>query len=720
MKQHFEAHIGQTNMIKFSLLFLMVTSYVTTIAQIYETNPDYLRTKNWYFGDSVAIRFENKDSITNLNGFKGWTYEGTSILNNREGKLKYYSDGKFLYDKHSDILNPNDKFLSYNSSTQRVILSQFDKDTQFIHVFTTSPTFSQTDRGLRYSIYNSKLDSFVLINKLIQPNIGEKQASILHQNMKYIWHVSHKETSDTFFLFLLNRSNEALCCPVIQSIGSYYYDYFPSQGKLKFAPNGEFAINCNWDLFNFEILQFNSENGLFYNPKSVSANWPLSSEIIILPNKTVFLVTEERGKRIQGYEFNSLKDIDFITSSKKTIYNNGNSENIDDIQMGIYGDLYLTQYNETRLLNLKYDSINDTFSSNFVNLQNRSKGGLPNFNASYFYTPSIDFAYTEDCWEHSYKFEGRDTLKATSWKWIFRDVRNETVDVRLGKNVSYTFPQADSLENKYEVTHIASTASRSDTVTKTLTIRPKWDTDMLGRDTFYCEDTKANISLIAAPDMHCVHWNGEEPNLDESLGPIVDYDHFHSDTLVADTAGTYIVKVTNKTFCQMWDTLRVTEMPRPSKSVISRNGNTLKSSISANAYRWYFNGEIDTLTLQPFYVPMANGYWQVQLVSEFGCESELSDSLNVGFAALDHRYETLDFRLYPNPSDGHIFLQVPKEGEYRIQITDLNGKVVYSTTQNLSPRMSLFAAANAFASGNYIVTLINENGETGSKQITVR
>jgi len=714
-------------MIKSNFSFLLILISSVSIAQIYETNPDYLRTKNWYFGDSVAIRFENKDSITNLNGFKGWTYEGTSILNNREGKLNYYSDGKFLYDKHSDILNSNDKFLSYNSSTQRVILSQFDKDTQFIHVFTTSPTFSQTDRGLRYSIYNSKLDSFVLINKLIQPNIGEKQASVLHQNMKYIWHVSHKETSDTFFLFLLNSSNEALCCPVIQSIGSYYYDYFPSQGKLKFAPNGEFAINCNWDLFNFEILQFNSENGLFYNPKSVSANWPLSSEIIILPNKTVLLVTEERGKRIQGYEFNSLKDIDFITSSKKTIYNNGNSENIDDIQMGIYGDLYLTQYNETRLLNLKYDSINDTFSSNFVNLQNRSKGGLPNFNASYFYTPSIDFAYTEDCWEHSYSFEGRDTLGATSWKWLFRDVRNETVDVRLGKNVSYTFPQADSLENKYEVTHIASTASRSDTVTKTLAIRPKWEADMLGRDTFYCVrspfppnggQADFTLTLRAPKNMHCVHWNGEEPNLDESLGPIVDYDHFHSDTLVADTAGTYIVKVTNKTFCQAWDTLTISEYPIPDKSLISRFKDSIVSNTLSHSYRWYRNGEAKFETSVRRLDPDSNGYWQVQLVSEFGCESELSDSLNVGFATLDHRYETLDFRLYPNPSNGHILLQVPKEGEYKIQVTDLNGKLIYSTTQNLSPRMSLFAAANITA-GTYILTLTDQDGNTGSKKIEV-
>jgi len=198
------------------------------------------------------------------------------------------------------------------------------------------------------------------------------------------------------------------------------------------------------------------------------------------------------------------------------------------------------------------------------------------------------------------------------------------------------------------------------------------------------------------------------------------YGHINANTFrTIDTAGVYLARITNKTFCTAWDTLRVTEKPKPSKSVISRNGNALKSSISASAYRWYFNGEIDTLTLQPFYLPAANGYWQVQLISEYGCESELSDSLNVGFATLDHRYETLDFRLYPNPSDGHIFLEVPKEGKYKIQVTDLNGKLIYSTTQNLSPRMSLFAAANVLANGSYILSLTDEKGNTGSEKMEV-
>jgi hypothetical protein len=84
-----------------------------------------------------------------------------------------------------------------------------------------------------------------------------------------------------------------------------------------------------------------------------------------------------------------------------------------------------------------------------------SRYGLPTFNQSYFHTPAIDFHYEEDCFTNTYSFKGLDTFGGSSFKWTFRDTRNETVEVRLDKNVFYSFPQADSLENKYEVTFIA-------------------------------------------------------------------------------------------------------------------------------------------------------------------------------------------------------------------------------------------------------------------------
>ena len=175
------------------------------------------------------------------------------------------------------------------------------------------------------------------------------------------------------------------------------------------------------------------------------------------------------------------------------------------------------------------------------------------------------------------------------------------------------------------------------------------------------------------------------------------YGHIEANTYrTIDTAGVYTVRITNKAFCIAWDTMVVREEVSPQKSIISRAGNQLNSSITAAEYRWYYNGNLKLTTTNSQLVPDSNGYWQVQLVSEFGCESELSDSLLVGFASIKEVSEQLSevsFKVYPNPSDGKISIERSHTGpsrshtstplsmndKYTITVSDLNGKVVYTT-----------------------------------------
>jgi hypothetical protein len=300
---------------------------------------------------------------------------------------------------------------------------------------------------------------------------------------------------------------------------------------------------------------------------------------------------------------------------------------------------------------------------------------------------------------------------------------NSLNDWQIGENVRLGFA-SDSIFTLNGF--LSGGLQRADTVTKTLTIRPTFTKDVLGRDTFYCAKAPFDsaqddftLTLQAPPNMHCVHWNEEEPNLDESLGPIVNYDHFHSDTLHVDTAGTYIVKLTNKTFCQMWDTITIKEAPNPNKPNIQRNGQEIESSTVAAKYNWYLDGKLKYQTQIQTQIPDSNGYWQVQLISQYGCESELSDSFLVGFASIDDlgfRTYDLRFSIYPNPSDGNVTIKVPKDGVYQIQITDMNEKLVYSSNQNLHLTLEF---AFELARGNYIITLTDENGQSGSEPITI-
>lgn len=666
-----------------------------SIAQVFETNPDLLRTKNWYFGYGIGMIFD-EDSVLIDTTFQGWNYEGTAILSDKHGILKYYSDGKYLYNKNHQIINNTEWLRADNSSCQGVVLIESEKDTGKIHIMTTTPSYSQTRKGYRYSIFDEIGDSFLFINKSIVINIGEKQATINHNNNKGVWITVHSLFNDTFYNFLF-QDNHLICCPSINKIGETYKDRFPSQGTLKFAGDGSLCFNMDWNLFNFQIYKFQSEIGELSNLLSIPMVYPYACEYDIR-NKELYVVN--RGTNLYKYSIKHI-DLDSIQNSRETVFSE-KAEILGMPQIGLDGSLYISRWMDTALNKIVL-STKDTFK---VNLKGKkSLGGLPNFNASYFYTPSIDFAYTEDCWKHAYLFEGRDTFDADGYKWIFQKSGHR--DSALTKHCSFQFPDT----GKWQVSHIAWNTSRADTVTKTLTLRPKWQQDVLGRDTFYCSgDTQFQLTLKTPPNMHCIHWNGEEPNLDEDLGTIVDYNHFHADSLLVDTAGTYLVKLTNKTFCQLYDTLVVEEKTKPAKPLISFNTGELASTVVADRYNWYLNDTFFLSTSEKSIIPSKSGTYQLVLTSEFGCKSDKSDSFFLSLGVAERSELNQSFLIYPNPSDGVFNLKTDLK-DFEVEIYDATGRKIYDQRSVNTFRLEI--------PGNYLVILKSEKMRS-SRVITVK
>jgi PKD repeat protein len=694
-----------------SICFIILISNQVD-AQIPETNPDKLRTKNWTIGNNILLEFG--DSVK-VGSSSVHTSEAFASFSTKSGKLLYYSDAVNLYDSNHSVISAlkGDK-----SSVQGVSISGSDS---VISVLTT--TDIGRSNGAHFYIFENGIKTTE--RKILSP-VCEMQGKVKHANQRDEWFVLHKFQSDNIYIFLLKNKN--IMCPLITQSQNYIGNKGSNApGELIFSPSGAKLALSIYSLNEInadgvvELYDFNNVTGQVSHLVNTPKLWlPIHS--IFSPDESKLFVSE-RGKNLIQYDLEFL-NTDSLDNSANIIWTaNGTFSNMA-LQYGSRNNIYGAIPDSLFVSEIKFPNemgVNVDLNISKIDLKgNELSYGLPNFNASYFYTPSIDFAYTEDCWGHSYNFEGRDTLNATSWKWIFE--KGSVSDSLFTKHCKYTFPDT----GKWEVSHIASTATRRDTVTKTLTIRPKWKNDVLGKDTFYCTGESINLTLQAPIDMHCIHWNDEEPNLDESLGPIVDYDHFHIDTLLVDTAGTYIVKLTNKTFCQMWDTIAIREEASPSKSVINRSGHFIESSIVAAEYRWYFNGSLKNTTTDSKLTPDSNGYWQVQLISEYGCESELSDSFNVGFAGIDKRYETLDlrFEIYPNPSDGNITIAVPKEGEYQIKLSTIGGQLVSRGGTDF--QSELYRSVNKHITlntnlpkGTYIITLTDEDGNTGSEKIEV-
>lgn len=151
--------------------------------------------------------------------------------------------------------------------------------------------------------------------------------------------------------------------------------------------------------------------------------------------------------------------------------------------------------------------------------------------------------------------------------------------------------------------------------------------------------------------------------------------------------------------------------PQPS---ISLSGNDL-STASAATYQWYFNGALINGATSQNYTPTQPGIYVVRTTDANGCLYVYSKGFMFGTATnLDvHRTDISKVTLYPNPSNGLLFLNANPNYSYDLKVTDINGKILMiekgASTIDLS----------SFNNGLYLVTISNEVLGTTTKKITI-
>ncbi len=677
----------------------MMLLFSMTYAQVHETNPDFLRTKHWVFGDSVHLAFE-KDTLLGKSLPMDVLAEASSVATSRDGRLLFYVQPETLYDSLGKKLH---SLRGGNSSRQGALIIPNQENDSIFYILVNNEGESNLTKYLIVYSYNYLTDN-ILDVKVIHRNAVEGLAAVNHQNNRNVIIVSHDKSNDEFSFYIISNRG-ILCCPNKQNIGGDY-----SKGKFIVYVNGShLRFNNNGGIFTAASSENNMASVDRTDLYKFSNSYPLLTDNIRINENIINGVSYSlnsryvylNNNRIFQYDL-SKYDSQSVVKSRTQITPSWNNS-LSYSQIGPNGKIFYLYYDSS------YLGVINQPDSLGVKCEFKEKGqclkkkkpnyGLPNFNASYFYTPSIDFAYSEDCWKHSYQFEGRDTLKANKWKWVFQ--KGNFRDSILTKHCTYQFPDT----GKWLVSHIASNSTRTDTIAKTLTITPKWQKDILGRDTFYCVGDSIKLTLKAPPNMHCVHWMGEEPNLDETLGPIVDYNYFHVDTMVVDTAGIYVVKLTNKTFCQTWDTITITEGEIPIKPTISIISQDLASTVTAAKYRWFLNDTFLIETADKSIKPTKNGYYQVKLISEYKCESPLSDSFLYDKISVQN-VDLENINIYPNPSNGQITIAFQQPVSCTIEVFDMTGKRV--AKQNIQHKIE--TSLHIKNPGSYVVKVVLDGG----------
>jgi hypothetical protein len=177
-----------------------------------------------------------------------------------------------------------------------------------------------------------------------------------------------------------------------------------------------------------------------------------------------------------------------------------------------------------------------------------------------------------------------------------------------------------------------------------------------------------------------------------------------------ESSGKYSCTVTNSVGCSKTsDAISVVIQKQAEKPYIVQQGTTLTSTEEAH-YTWFLDGVELPTTNRSIEITKA-GMYKVMVTNEVGCTA-LSEPIHITSipnptADFSTRGRDARLRVYPNPSDGRITIQLISDYEGNIELTvhDLAGKQYYSA-QWISPKPfdTHFIDLSFATVGTYILT----------------
>ena len=189
--------------------------------------------------------------------------------------------------------------------------------------------------------------------------------------------------------------------------------------------------------------------------------------------------------------------------------------------------------------------------------------------------------------------------------------------------------------------------------------------------------------------------------------------------LWAYESGTYSVLVTNSYNCTASsDTVTATIVDYPPVATLVNMGDHLRTFATGYDIQWYFNGSLvpgatyDTLNFNQA------GDYSLTLSNNFGC-STFSNSIYVVPLSVDYlEFMQQSIQVYPNPNNGIFDLEYAlwKPGEAKIVVTDIVGKVLFSTIEkNASGKIVSPIQLDALGQGIYFLYVEIEGNKVGRR-----
>ena len=179
-------------------------------------------------------------------------------------------------------------------------------------------------------------------------------------------------------------------------------------------------------------------------------------------------------------------------------------------------------------------------------------------------------------------------------------------------------------------------------------------------------------------------------------------------TITVNVAGTYSVEITDPaTMCTNSDTIVVTQLVTPVAAFSSANtvGSTWQftdgSTGPATSWAWDF-GDTGTSTLQnPQHTYASAGTYTVTLTATNACGTNVYTS-TITILGIDEE-NLLSLMVYPNPTNGLVYVKTSMTGTVFVQILDMNGRELYQSETDVKDGSAPIADISSFECGTYFV-----------------
>ncbi|TGD59382.1 T9SS type B sorting domain-containing protein [Flavobacterium humi] len=371
----------------------------------------------WYFGNHAGLDFNSGNPVALTNGQLN-TEEGCATLSNAAGQLLFYTDGTTIYNKNHQVMLNGTGLMGNSSTTQSATIVPKPGSATLFYVFTID--YEAHANGFRYSVIDLTLDGGlggVTADKniLVYTPTLESIGITKHANGTDYWIVTHGCNSNTFYSHLLTSSGLS-STPVTTNVGAVITGIgFYSAGTIKISPSGsKLALTSVSDIA--QLFNFNNSTGVISNGLTLLAEGGELYGVEFSPDESILYISNAWHKL---YQFN-LSAAD-IPASKFTLYDDNKYPGT--LQLGPDGKIYMAVINQNKIAvinNPDVVGIGCNFQLDAIDLAGKiSLSGLPSFNQSFFFNPSIELENA--CVGQNTQLELNTNQTIVSATWDFGD-----------------------------------------------------------------------------------------------------------------------------------------------------------------------------------------------------------------------------------------------------------------------------------------------------------